>query len=637
MPRKIAAGYTHSIRFIGSSRGNIAVPITLPSTGTIHAVVRMNRLYNHNSFWDSSGHNNQWECWQYQNKVIAARTGDSGLFVGSGAVENAKRFTAITLTWATGKNAKLYVDGELRPTQSMTNTASSGDTFYWGSGNALNSASEMNFVEGKIFSQELTAGEVNNLVNTANNPYAPLVWHRADSSQGATVTDLSGNGYSGTLTNGTYETDTPTKLRTAATNRVAAQDIKSSLSLTTPGTSRMDTTIAGSALNGGFTLATYVAPTVLSKKHHIFKSYVLNDKLWFNIESGGKFRMYNSDLSTPALFTSSAYLQVGKFTHTACTFDATTGTRVIYANGTSVATDTRTGTLTLGAEKLWVGGASDVTNDANAKFSNALVWNRALTATEIADLYKSGIVPTNGLLGRYKLDEGAGTTAYDTSGNNNHGTITNGTFTSDVPTKKRGVVGGNLVYNGDFSYAPPFTAATNTQYRSINGTAGGSNTPENLFGWGISSITGTCSAQYDNGAMKLSTTATSSKIDVKYLANASYKFPFLPMLPNTSYTLTARIKTNLISGSATTGARLQVLGLNGGMTASNTYTVVNGLVSTKEWTDYSLTFTTSASVRFFDIVMSVVGNDGAATLIMDAWFSNIELRPTSNIVRNVVT
>lgn len=295
----------------------------------------------------------------------------------------------------------------------------------------------------------------------------------------------------------------------------------------------------------------------------------------------------------------------------------------LFLDGVFVATTTATLGSMSEASSVLVGGNTFVGN-----IKNAFVTLNAMTAEEVANYHAFDKLLGNNLI-EYRLNEGAGTTAYDSSGNGNSGAITNFSWSVDTPTKKRKTINDNLAYNGDFEYAPPFVAATTTQYRTINGTAAGAGGAENIFGWGIAAITGSASAQYDNGALKLSTTATGSKIDVKYLSNNSYKFPFIPLLPNTSYTLTGRIKTSLISGGATTGARLQALALNSSMTTVNTYTAVNGLVSTTGWTEYKVTFTTSSSARYLDIALSVVGNDGASTLIMDAWFDDIVVKLTA--------
>lgn len=54
--------------------------------------------------------------------------------------------------------------------------------------------------------------------------------------------------------------------------------------------------------------------------------------------------------------------------------------------------------------------------------SEVRIYNRALSAAEINDIYRYHDV-TDGLVGYWKLNEGSGTIAYDSSVNDNHGTL----------------------------------------------------------------------------------------------------------------------------------------------------------------------------------------------------------------------
>lgn len=65
--------------------------------------------------------------------------------------------------------------------------------------------------------------------------------------------------------------------------------------------------------------------------------------------------------------------------------------------------------------------------------------------------------------------------------------------------------------------------------------------------------------------------------------------------------------------------------------------VVTNVVTSTDWTKYELTFTTGATVRFITPSCLVTGNDGDGTLIMDAWFDNITLYPTTAITRSAAT
>jgi hypothetical protein len=94
------------------------------------------------------------------------------------------------------------------------------------------------------------------------------------------------------------------------------------------------------------------------------------------------------------------------------------------------------------ASELWISpqlGSAPLrmgTRDLHSYFLGALadvrVWNRPLSAAEVGDLYLSGIVPRNGLVAEYRLDEGVGTVAHDTAGAHD-GTIVGAAWAVTAP------------------------------------------------------------------------------------------------------------------------------------------------------------------------------------------------------------
>lgn len=437
--------------------------------------------------------------------------------------------------------------------------------------------------------------------------------------------------------------------RTAATNRVAVQDIKSSLSfngtssyMTSPVVPDVTGFNFGMWLNikkptgSGKTLvcwANNVTPT------QGFKLVIQNDN------SGFYAAISNSAGGTQYCDAPNSTNYRHKWVHVV--FTHIQGAQKIYVNG--VLYDTTNATM-LGAagQTLTFGRNSFALTEYSNDLMSSIVFQNTTTPwtqQQITDLYTSGKIPS-GATAIYKLDEGADTTAYDTSGNGNNGTITAGTYTADVPTKKRALVGGNLVKNGDFEYAPPFVAATTTTARWIDGTAMGSTT-NSLFGWGFRIVSGSCAAQFDsinkrseNYSLKLSTTATGSRVFVYYNSingNIDKTLYNIPSKPNTSYTLSYWMKTSLISGSST-GARIGVQKKNVAGITGEEFTNSIGIATTTDWTYYSFTFTTNVALDtpYLFVVPQIVGQDGAGTLIMDAWFDDITLTPTVNTTRTAV-
>ena len=74
----------------------------------------------------------------------------------------------------------------------------------------------------------------------------------------------------------------------------------------------------------------------------------------------------------------------------------------------------------------FVGGS----NYFNGNIDEVRIYNQTLSESEITEIYNSGRVsnsslPSEGLVAWYSFNEATGTTPYDKSGNNNHGTLTN--------------------------------------------------------------------------------------------------------------------------------------------------------------------------------------------------------------------
>lgn len=130
--------------------------------------------------------------------------------------------------------------------------------------------------------------------------------------------------------------------------------------------------------------------------------------------------------------------QLNKWFHWAITYDRVTVK--LYVNGVPVGSNAYTidflnnqnfviGKFGGGGAFFWPG-----------LLDEQRIYLRALSAQEISDLYLHNIVPRDGLVGEWLFNEASGSTALDTSGNENDGTITGATYTTDVPLKLRTAV-----------------------------------------------------------------------------------------------------------------------------------------------------------------------------------------------------
>lgn len=208
----------------------------------------------------------------------------------------------------------------------------------------------------------------------------------------------------------------------------------------------------------------------------------------------------------------------------------------------------------------------------------------------------------------------------------------------------RRAINDTMLKNGTFELAPAGSTPTTSTSVWIDGTAGGSATNDQ-YGWSTNKG-GTANALFDSTekysgsySLKLSTTAVSSFMQARMvLGTANHqrlRLNGVVVSPSVSYTVSFKMKTNLVSGSSTSGARVAAVQYNAAATALTT-TQSTAVVTTTAWTSYSFTVSTQATCNFLDIQCRVTGNDGSATLIMDAWFDDIVLTPTTAITRTLV-
>jgi hypothetical protein len=171
---------------------------------------------------------------------------------------------------------------------------------------------------------------------------------------------------------------------------------------------------------------------------------------------------------------------------------------LVYKNGDIVLTDNTAHTVTANDENFYIGQQDSSSRFFNGEISDTRIYNRSLTATEVSDLYNNNYDNTTGLVGHWKLDDASGSSAADSSGEGNTGTLegdptwispdtsfgsltvnTNGVYsaTSGMTT----VSGLTDVYgtfdagSGDLSLASGSTAATSALTINTGGTfTGGS-------------------------------------------------------------------------------------------------------------------------------------------------------------------
>lgn len=143
----------------------------------------------------------------------------------------------------------------------------------------------------------------------------------------------------------------------------------------------------------------------------------------------------------------SGALTVGTWYHVVGTYSSPT--LKLYINGSLVDTDTKT-VFGSSTDNLRIGQRTDGSAGSGYAMDGSIdgvrIYNRALSAEEIRYHYNRG-----GPMAYWKFNEGEGTTAYDSTDNNNDGTLGGGTAAYQ-PTWVEGKFGSALSFDGTDDY-----------------------------------------------------------------------------------------------------------------------------------------------------------------------------------------
>lgn len=131
-------------------------------------------------------------------------------------------------------------------------------------------------------------------------------------------------------------------------------------------------------------------------------------------------------LTDGTLSSNTFVLNRSQWTHVVCFYNNTD--IGAYVNGIIDDTDPSTGNLTVVSGVYGIGGQNAGTDRFfKGAIDEVRIYNISLSDTQISAIYSSGrtansSLPSDGLVLWYSFNEGSGTTVYDKSGNNNHGT-----------------------------------------------------------------------------------------------------------------------------------------------------------------------------------------------------------------------
>lgn len=564
--------------------------------------------------------------------------------------------------------AEIYVDNTLNATSATPSVARDGTNLSsnntWSVGDTAGTAAFKGMIdEVQVFNSAFTAAQRADAYYRGIYPSTGSVfYYKFNEGSGTSATDSSGNGKTGTISNSSYSTDVAMKARSANTaprpkevkllaSNPSSPDTDGHNGIMTDGTNFYacgDPQIKKFDANWNL-LATNSNAASDAGTQHLGDGQYYNGFLYIAAENYSspvsydhqRIAKYNaSDLSLVTTYDISAQ----GYEISGLTIDSVAGE--IYVS--SFVQSDRIAKYSLASPGTYLGDirlsqtitqTQCITYHSNRFYLGA---NGMTPANAIWEVERNGFVT-----GKYArvvktnqegLDWSTGVLyALDEQG-------TNETVWTVYPVPVRQSINGNIIYNSDFSRQPGTnTNATTSDDRWIDGTTTGSYitfSMDSYYGWATNNAAFASSAQFDTSkgynAMHLSSVSAGTNMEVAPYSSdtAANRIRYgFQVDPSTSYTLTYSLETTANSGDSNDGAYMFLREYNN--LGSTTATTLSGtkVKTTTAKTVYTLTITTNKATRYICPVMTIVGNSGAATLNMEAYFSSLSLARTTPITR----
>lgn len=223
-------------------------------------------------------------------------------------------------------------------------------------------------------------------------------------------------------------------MRATAATRIMMHDFVSSLLMN--GSSSKISAALLSGLSAGFSISCrFKVNQVANAINFVSNSASATDQMAMGMSGGKILAGYLASSVLKGGTVTVGTLKPGIWYLAVYTFDGTNGS--LYLDNV-VQTTTATPPSVSATTGLMIGARTDSSRFFTGNLSETMVFDHALSVAERNNVYYNQSIPT-GLLRRYKLDENTGSTAADSSGNAQDGTITAPSWTTDIPMKIRGI------------------------------------------------------------------------------------------------------------------------------------------------------------------------------------------------------
>lgn len=360
-------------------------------------------------------------------------TADATLNVSAKIASNKWNYIALSYTDDGDDEITIYVNGVSGGTSTDGNGSPNNDTANLLVGGNTTDNFKGFIDEFKIYNYERSAAQIKTdfssretsegasaIFGTTNNKalsdglvgYWPMDETAANSCTGGTndTCDKSGNGFDGAWANNTAA------IGGKFANGTDYDGTNDSISVSDNDAFSVSTT-------NKLTVSAWIYPDSNSGTRQIITKGTTSNFEWSLGSNANLYQIliWSSSGSVIANLSLSQGFQANQWQHFAFTIDLSTNTAVAYRNGVVAASATISGTYTNGTAAVRFGERADGSNDFDGKIDEVRIYNRILSDKEITALYNWAPGP----VGYYKLDEGSGTSIFDSSGNGYAATAVN--------------------------------------------------------------------------------------------------------------------------------------------------------------------------------------------------------------------
>lgn len=394
--------------------------------------------------------------WDYYGGVVL-RDGGRAIIAGGGSAGRSQtstgafpegQYTHIVVTWKDLIPTSFWVDGEQVALETSNSWTAAVDTGLYIGARMLSSESVPSLYfngsidEVRIYNRALSPSEVKDLYKWAPGPVAHYTF---DSGNNTTLNDISGYGNTGTWNGSTTERYREGKIGKGGVFNGSDDYVETgsneilniSGALTITAWIKIDST-----QNSNYGGVTKYANMTGYPNQRAYGFWFLPNSTTVSVTISDD-GTYNSEHYT--VLTANSDLGTETWRHVAITFNPSNFMR-IYIDG-KLDAETTLGVISSiynSTAPLWLGtnfDKSDPNRYFNGLIDDVRIYNYARTQSQILeDMQSTGGPPTP--VGYWKFDEGSGSTANDSSGNSNNGTITGASWINE------GRVGKALYFDG---------------------------------------------------------------------------------------------------------------------------------------------------------------------------------------------